>query len=325
LAQADVVLVFGAQLDLQQTGFNYREYAPQARLVHIVPSQTELDRAGPPSHIKLLASPDAALAALLPGIQWEDEGAWGDYVREVRALVPVLEPANVSGPGYINSFRFLGNLSRATQPSDVLALCSSGGTFTGSLQSYEVASGQLATTSAAHASMGYGVATAIGAAFADRSRRVVLTEGEGGFAQNLQELAIIKRFALPIKIFLLENQGYASIRATQKKFFNGAYLGCDPETGLGFPDWVKLFDAYDIPCRFLREDEAEEGALRTLLNDRPGPEAWVVRVDPNQPNWPAVSTVLSADGSLTSSPLYDMLPKLSDDMLARVGRYLPGR
>jgi acetolactate synthase-1/2/3 large subunit len=236
-----------------------------------------------------------------------------------------LEPANTNAPGFVNSFRFLNNLSRATQASDVLALCSSGGTFTGSLQNYEIATGQLATTSAAHASMGYGLATAIGAAFADASRRVVLTEGEGGFSQNLQELAIIKRFSLPIKIFLFENQGYASIRATQKKFFNGAYLGCDPETGLGFPNWEKLFDAYDIPCRYLTEEESTECYLGKLLNERIGPEAWVIRIDPNQPNWPAVSTVLAANGSLTSSPIYDMNPKLSDEIMSRVGRYLPDR
>jgi acetolactate synthase-1/2/3 large subunit len=173
--------------------------------------------------------------------------------------------------------------------------------------------------------MGYGLATAIGAAFADASRRVVLTEGEGGFSQNLQELAIIKRFSLPIKIFLFENQGYASIRATQKKFFNGAYLGCDPETGLGFPNWEKLFDAYDIPCRYLTEEESTECNLGKLLNERIGPEAWVIRIDPNQPNWPAVSTVLAANGSLTSSPIYDMNPKLSDEIMSRVGRYLPDR
>jgi acetolactate synthase-1/2/3 large subunit len=325
LAQADVILAFGVQLDFQQTGFNYLEYAPQAQLVHVFPSQHELNRMGPPTASKVLATPDAALAAVLPNLQWKDQDGWGSFVQEVRSLVPPLEPANTSAPGYINSFVFLGNLSRATRPSDVLALCSSGGTFTGALQNFEVAPGQLATTSSAHASMGYGLATAIGAAFADRSQRVVLTEGEGGFSQNLQELAMVKRFSLPIKIFLFENAGYASIRATQKKFFNGDYLGCDPETGLGFPDWEKLFGAYDIPCRFLREDEAGEDALRELLENRPGPEAWVVRVDPNQPNWPAVSTVLSPDGSLTSSPLYDMLPQLPDELLARVGRYLSGR
>jgi acetolactate synthase-1/2/3 large subunit len=325
LAQADLVLAFGAQLDLQQTGFNYSEYAPQAQLVHIFPSQTELDRISPPACAKVLASPDAALCALSPVIQWTDQDGWGDYVREVRALVPSLELANTSEPGYVNSFRFLQNLSRATYASDVLALCSSGGTFTGSLQNYEVAPRQLATTSAAHASMGYGLATAIGAAFSDRSRRVVLTEGEGGFSQNLQELAVLKRFSLPIKIFLLENQGYASIRSTQKKFFNGAYLGCDPETGLGFPNWEKLFEAYDIPCRFLLPQETEEAHLRKLLDQHVGPEAWVVRIDPDQSNWPAVSTILSASGSLTSSPIYDMLPKLPEEVMARVGRYLPNR
>jgi acetolactate synthase-1/2/3 large subunit len=325
VAQADTVLAFGMQLDLQQTGFNYLEYAPQAQLVHVFPSPTELDRKGPPAYRKVLASPDAALSALLPGLQWKDEDEWGSYVRDVRALVPSLELANTNGSGFINSFRFLKNLSCATQPSDLLALCSSGGTFTGALQNYEVAPGQIATTSAAHASMGYGLATAIGAAFADRSRRVVLTEGEGGFSQNLQELAIIKRFSLSIKIFLLENAGYASIRATQRKFFNGAYLGCDPQTGLDFPDWERLFSAYDIPCRFLRVDETGVNDLRELLSNRPGPEAWIVSVDPNQPNWPAVSTVLSSDGTMTSSPLYDMLPKLPDELLVRVGRYLPCR
>ncbi len=325
LAQADVILAFGVQLDLQQTGFNYLEYAPQAQLIHVFPSQTELDRVGPPAQRKILASPDAALTALLPGLLWEDVDDWGDYVRDVRALVPSLEPANTNRPGFINSFFFLKNLSRATQPSDLLALCSSGGTFTGALQNYEVAPGQIATTSAAHASMGYGLATAVGAAFTDRSRRVVLTEGEGGFAQNLQELAVVTRYSLPIKIFLLENAGYASIRATQKKFFNGAYIGCDPETGLAFPDWEKLFGAYDIPCRFLREDEVGEDTLHELLENRSGPEAWIVQVDPNQPNWPAVTTVLSTNGSLISSPLYDMLPKLPDELLARVGRYLPRR
>jgi acetolactate synthase-1/2/3 large subunit len=323
LAQADVILAFGAQLDLQQTGFNYTAFAPQSKLVHVFPSQHELDRLGPNAVRKVLASADAALNALLPKIQWKDLDKWGLYVREVRNLVPSLEPANSCSSEYINSFVFFRNLSRATKPADVLALCSSGGSFTGALQNYEVAPKQIATTSAAHASMGFGLATAIGAAFADKTRRVVLTEGEGGFSQNLQELAIVKRFALPIKIFLIENNGYASIRATQKKFFNGAYLGCDSDTGLGFPDWEKLFSAYDIPCRFLDPDEVDEDSLRALMDMRSGPQAWIVSVDPDQPNWPAVSSVLASDGSMTSSPLYDMLPKLSNELLTHVGRYLP--
>ena len=96
---------------------------------------------------------------------------------------------------------------------------------------------------------------------------------------------------------------------------------------LGLPSlhsghWEKLFAAYDIPCRFIRQDENEVDALRQMLSEHHGPQAWIVQVDPQQPNWPAVSTTLTADGSLTSKPLYDMLPKLSEELLARVGRYL---
>ncbi len=323
LAQADFVLVLGAQLDLQQTGFNYQAYAPQARLVHVFPSAQELSRVGPAAMQKILASPDWVLDRLTDAIEWRDVDGWGDYVRQTRALVPSSEAANVSRVGYVNSFAFLESLSRSSQASDVMALCSSGGTFTGALQNYQMAPNQIATTSAAHASMGYGLATAIGASFADRSRRVILTEGEGGFSQNLQELAMVKRFALPIKIFLFDNSGYASIRATQRKFFNGAYLGCDSETGLGFPDWEKLFAAYDIPCRYLQEDEASPETLRQLMGKHAGPEAWIVSVDPEQPNWPAVSSMIAPDGSMISSPIYDMLPKLPDALLVEVGRFLP--
>lgn len=323
IAQADLVIAVGAQLDLQQTGFNYAEYAPQANLVHVFPSNAELRRVGPLAFLKVLATPDLFLDTVLRRICWVDHYGWGDYVREVRATLPSIELANTCKEEYVSSFRFLANLSKATAPTDILALCSSGGTFTGALQNYELGCRQIATTSAAHASMGYGLATAIGAAFANQGRRVVLTEGEGGFCQNLQELAIIKRYSLPIKIFIIDNQGYASIRATQKKFFGGHYLGCDPKTGLGFPDWIKLFNAYDIPCRFLEQGECETGMLQAVLEHRTGPEAWIVRVDPDQTNWPSVATSLSIDGTLKSRPLYDMLPRLSDETLSIVGRYLP--
>jgi acetolactate synthase-1/2/3 large subunit len=323
VAQADFLLVIGAQLDLQQTGFNYQEYAPNAKIVHIFPSQAELDRVGPEAFLKLKCSPDRFLEILAPLIRWKDTDEWGKYVQDIRSSVPTIEPSNTHREEFINSFLMLKNLSLATRKSDILAMCSSGGTFTGALQNFEIAPGQLATTSAAHASMGYGLATAIGAAFSDRSKRVILTEGEGGFSQNLQELAVVSRFKLPLKIFIFDNNGYASIRATQKKFFNGDYLGCDPETGLGFPDWVKLFNAYDIPCRYMKSEENNKDDLKLLMENCVGPEAWIISVDPLQPNWPAVSTVISHDGQMRSSPLYDMLPKLSSELSECVGRYLP--
>ena len=249
LAQADVIIVLGAQLDLQQTGFNWQEYAPRARLYQVYPDAAELGKGHPILAGAVNAPPDAVFRALLPMAKWQDREHWGDYVRSVRILLPVLEPANQAAPGQISSFQFLHNLSRAARPDDVLALCSSGGTFTGALQVYDTALRQYATLSPALASMGYGLATAVGAAFARPGQRVILTEGDGGFAQNLQELSIVRRHNLPIKIFILDNGGYASIRSTQRKYFGGTYVGCDEATGLGFPRWVELFRAFGIPAQ----------------------------------------------------------------------------
>ncbi|HEY0865566.1 MAG TPA: thiamine pyrophosphate-dependent enzyme [Lacunisphaera sp.] len=322
VAQADVIVVLGAQLDLQQTGFNWQEYAPQARLFQVFPAAEELTKGHPVLAGAVNAPPDDVLAALLPRVAWNDTEQWGDYVRKLRELVPALETANTNGPQYVSPFLLFRNLSLATRPEDVLALCSSGGTFTGALQSYEVAPRQYATVSPALASMGWGLATAIGAALARPGRRVILAEGDGGFAQNLQELALVRRQNLPIKIFLSENHGYGSIRATQRKFFNGAYVGCDEETGLGFPDWVALFQAYGVPARRLGPDEATPEVLARLIAE-PGPGAWIVPIDPEQSNWPAVSSRILPDGKMVSNPLYRMLPPLPPGVEAQVSKYLP--
>ena len=185
----------------------------------------------------------------------------------------------------------------------------------------EVKPCQYVTTSPAFASMGYGLATAIGAAMARPDQRIIHTEGDGGFSQNLQELAIIRGNNLPVKIFLFANGGYASIRATQRKFFGGAYVGCDELTGLFFPDWLSLFAAYRIPARFLGADEATSECIAKLI-DSPGPEAWIVSVDPEQPNWPAVSSRLMPDGQMISTPLSNLLPPLDEEVSVQVTKYL---
>jgi acetolactate synthase-1/2/3 large subunit len=323
LAQADLVIVCGAQLDLQQTGFDVDNFAPNAQLFQIFPSPGELNKPKPRLAGGINADPDTMLKILITKLADKDATEWLDYAVELRRLVPVLEPANRVADGYVLSFAFLQRLSMASNPEDLLAMCSSGGTFTGALQMYHIKPRQYASTSAAFASMGYGLGTAIGMSFAWPGRRVIATEGDGGFSQNLQELAMVRRFNLPIKFFLLQNDGYASIRATQRKFFNGAYVGCDPATGLGFPDWVGLFNAYGIPCSKLTPEQTSIENLSSLLNQTEGPEAFVVPIDPEQTNWPAVSSRMLPDGRLISAPIYDMLPQLPAEVQCQVTRYLP--
>ena len=322
VAQADLIVAFGAQLDLQQTGFNWKEFAPIAKILQVYPCEAELSKGHPLIAAGFAANPDAVFCETLLRAGWKDRDGWGQYVQRIRQLVPVLEPANETGASEGSAFQFLHELSKATRPDDILAMCSSGGTFTGALQVYEVAKGQIATTSPAFASMGWGLATAIGAAFSRPGKRVVLSEGDGGFSQNLQELALVRRHNLPIKMFIMANRGYASIRATQRKFFGGAYVGCDESTGLGFPDWERLFTAYAIPAARLAPHDRSHERLAELI-EGPGPAAWIVDVDPEQPNFPTVTSRILADGSMESNPLWHQEPRLPSQVAYEVSRYLP--
>ncbi|MCE2692999.1 MAG: thiamine pyrophosphate-binding protein [Verrucomicrobiaceae bacterium] len=322
IAQADVILAFGTPLDLQQTGFNWKEYTPNGELYQVYPCLHELNKGHPTLAGTVHADPNILLKEILPLVQWRDQDNWLAYVQSTRRLLPVIEPANLLQNEYPSPFVVLNQLSLASQANDVLAIASSSAAFTGALQTYEIKQQQYATYSAAFASMGYGLATSVGAAFARPGQRVILIEGDGGFSQNLQELAMLKVNNLPIKIFLFDNLGYGSIRATQRKFFSGAYVGCDTQTGLGFPDWIKLFAAYDIPARYLRPDEITVANLSELMQGEE-PEAWIISIDPEQPNWPAVSSRILPDGSIVSNPLYQMLPTIEEPVAAAVSKYIP--
>jgi len=167
------------------------------------------------------------------------------------------------------------------------------------------------------ASMGYGLSGAIGAAFAGRGRRTVLIEGDGGFMQNSQELATVAVNRLPVKIFLFSNEGYASIRMTQRGYFDGAYLGCDTRTGLGFPDWELLFRAYGIPMLQLSSDGLATPGFAELF-EADGPACFVVPVDPEQTYFPKITSRVTATGSMESNPLDRMTPELPDEVLGRL-------
>jgi len=322
LAQSDLIFAFGAQLDLQQTGFNVSSYAPNAKIVQLFPSEAELSKPGPPNRIGINIDVNEAFGNVLTRLDVAKSKEWLEYVQSIRKQYPTLEPENKITSNGMTPFEFLHKLSLATDNNDVLALSSSGIAFTAALQMYELKRRQIASVSCAFASMGYGLATAIGLSFANREKRVLLVEGDGSFSQNLQELAIVSRNKLNIRIFIFDNGGYASIRATQKKFFNGEYVGCDESTGLGFPDWEILFKAYGIPCETIVRDDLEEEDIGQLLNRPEGPHGFIVKVDPDGRSWPLVRTVLSSDGKLSTAPLFDMAPRITEEERKVFGKYI---
>ena len=198
---------------------------------------------------------------------------------------------------------------------------SSGGANTVMQQAFQVKQGQRAFNSGGLASMGYGLCGAIGAAFAANGRRTILVEGDGGFTQNLQELGTVSANHLNLKIFLFDNNGYASIRMTQKNYFGGHYVGCDRETGLGIPNWEHLFAAYGIPVMPIGVGYQEDESFLRLFEST-GPAAFLVKIDPNQTYFPKISSRVGPDGAMESNPLHLMSPELPAEVSAKVFRYL---
>ena len=320
VAQADVLVVLGSRLGLQQTGFNWREWARQATVVQVDIDRSELEKGHPRVDHSICADANELLIELCAR-DYPRFDPWVDHVRKVRSLLPLDEPWNETGDGFVDPYRFYLSLSELTRADDIVIPCSSGGANSVGMQAFNPTFGQVVITDKGLASMGYGLSGAIGAALAWPERRTIVVEGDGGFIQNLQELATVAVNDLNLKIFIFANDGYGSIRMTQKNYFDGAYLGCDTATGLGFPEWEPLFRSFGIPIMTLDASGLAGDRVREVL-DRRGPHGFIVPVDPMQTYWPKITSWITATGSMESQPLHRMSPDLPEDLEHDVFRYV---
>lgn len=317
--QSDLLIALGTRLGYQQSGFNWQEFVPTGEVVHVDIDDRELTKGHPRTAWPICADANALLEALLERDLGE-HGEWLAYCRQVRRDVPLLE-ANNTGPGFLSPYAVATTLGELSTPNDIVIPCSSGGAFTVMMQAFEMQSGQRMVTNKGLASMGYGLSGAIGAAIAS-GRRTILVEGDGGFSQNLQEIGTAAVNDLDLKIFIFDDNGYASIRSVQVNYFQGRYVGCDRATGLGLPDWSRLFDVWDVPCMTLADGFESDPTFLDRFNGR-GVQAFIVPVDPQQTYFPRITSRMVEGGGMVSNPLHRMTPPLPDETLARVGAWLP--
>jgi acetolactate synthase I/II/III large subunit len=327
MQQSDVLLALGTRLGLQQTGFNWQQFIPLGQVIQVDCDPAELAKGHPNVAMPVCGDANQVLEFVANQTGSPNYEEWVSFCRSVRSVIPPNDPTNHTGEGFISPYDFCLNLSDLCTAEDVIVPCSSGSANTVMMQTFRVKRGQRVFNDKGLAAMGYGLSGAIGAAFAagsgggQKSRRTFLVEGDGGFIQNLQELGTVSVNKLNLKIFIFDDNGYASIRMTQKNYFGGRYVGCDTETGLGIPRWDQLFAAYDIPLRTLRPGFESEAGFLDALND-PGPAAFLVKIDPQQTYFPKISSRVTASGGMESNPLHFMTPDLDEETAAQVFRYL---
>jgi acetolactate synthase-1/2/3 large subunit len=235
---------------------------------------------------------------------------WLEWGRERRQRHPVVTAAQRASE-IINPYHFLDTLFRHLDGDDVI-VCGDGAACVVTFQVAQIQRGQRLFTNAGSASMGYDLPAAIGAAVARNGKRVICIAGDGSVQLNLQELQTIVHHRLPITIFVLDNGGYQSIRQTQSSYF-GRLVGESPQSGVSFPDMVKIAEAYGIPASRL-EGADFESRLDAVLGVA-GPSLCQVILDPAQTFEPKLSSRQLPDGRMVSSPLEDMYPFLSREEL----------
>ncbi len=315
---ADLLLILGARLTVRQVGYNWRSFAPRAFKVVVDIDPAEFRR--PIVHIDQPIEADAGefLAALGEALSLTDyrsgrHAAWLAWCRDLGVRYPPVRPEQRPAEPPINPYQFMECLFDHLAPDDVV-VC---GDATATIVAYQTARiqrGQRLISNSGSASMGYDLPGAIGAAVARGGRRVVCLAGDGSLQQNIQELQTVRHHGLPVKLFVLDNGGYLSIRTTQDNFF-GATIGSGPHDGVSFPDYVAVASAYGLPARQVKDPGELDGAIRWVLESG-GPAMCHVQLDPNQLFEPRVKSRALPDGSLVSPALEDMYPFLDRDELA---------
>jgi acetolactate synthase-1/2/3 large subunit len=219
-----------------------------------------------------------------------------------------VSPASTARNAFVDSYTFMDVLSRHTKSTDTI-VTGNGLDAVCAYQAYRVSAGQRLLMTG-WGSMGWDLPLAIGACIGNRNERVVLITGDGSIMWNIAELQMIHCYELPIKIFIFNNNGYSSIRATQDNFFHSRYVGADPESGVMNPNFKLLAAAFNIAYTHKLDGHCDVAdCISSFLNDD-RPAICEVMISPQQTVEPKASAFRRPDGSFESRPLEDMAPFL---------------
>jgi acetolactate synthase-1/2/3 large subunit len=316
IQNCDFLLSIGARLDRVVTGFSPEGFARGARKAMVDIDPTELKKMGSTIHFPVCADAGEFMREMLAqasNIEKKARCAWKQRCADWRTRYPLVLPEHKVSDGRVSVYNFAEVMSGILDEGD---FCISGSSGTGIelfLLAFRTKRRQRIFHTTALGAMGFGIPAALGAGIigaADGARRnIICVDGDGGFQFNIQELETINRLQLPIKFFVLDNEGYGSIRASQTAFFGGCSIGCDSTTGQTLPDVRRVAEAYGISTAVISDQRDLVADIRRVLA-MPGPVVCDVHIVLDEVRQPRLSSVQRPDGSFVSKPLEDLWPFL---------------
>lgn len=315
IQNSDLVLSLGSRLSIRQVGYNYTTWAREAYTIVVDVDGEELKK--PTLHVDMPVCADVKdvmrmLNEELGGETLETEKFWLEKCAHWKKEYPVVLPKHYEQKGLVNVYAFIREVSRVL-PENAVTVVGNGSACVVGSHGYVIKKGQRFIINSAVASMGYDLPAAIGACVAEGGTDIVCLSGDGSIQMNLQELQTIRTNRLPVKIFVINNNGYHSIRQTQTNFFVEPYVGIGPQShDLEFPDMEKIAYAYGYPYfRCESNDKLPETIRRALAQE--GAVICEIVVSTDQNFEPKSATKRLEDGTLVSPPLEDLAPFLDRD------------
>ncbi len=311
IQNSDLLFTLGSRLGVRQVTYLYKAFARSAYKIAVDIDRYELEKPTIFPDMKVHCDAKILLGELARQLRNKPiapKHEWIEWCTIRRQRYPSVLPEYREGTEHVNSYYFIEVLSRLMSPTDVIVL-GDGTANTCTFQAISLKKGQRLFTNSGCASMGYDLPAAIGACFASGKKQVICIAGDGSIHMNIQELQTIVHHKLPIKIFVLSNDGYLAIRSTQDAYFAGRYVASDSSSGVTLPDFVKVAQAYGLSTCSIRNHEGMDQIIQSVLAHS-GPILCNINMSPSQTLYPKLASEIRPDGTMVSKPLEDMFPFL---------------
>jgi len=297
LGECDFLLTVGSRLYVRQTGYNFEGFAKQAYKVHIDVDENELNKPTLFTDLKIHSDAKEFLKVLDSQNLPETNTSWlNECIKWYYE--PTVLPKHRNKTEYASHYAFIEQLHKVF-PQDHHIVTSDGSANVVTMQVMKLKGNQRLITNTGCAPMGYGLPAALGAA---TNHKIVCIEGDGSLHLNIHELQTMKHYNLPIKLILLNNDGYTSIKISQKAFFNGRFVASEKSSGVSFPNFEKLIKAYDLPYYNIKNNQSIHPTLEEFLSYE-GPAVLEVFTDPEEFHEPKVVAKLGEDGKFIPGEL----------------------
>ena len=312
---SDLVFSVGNRLSIRQVGFNYKTWAREAFVIANDIDENELKK--PTLHVEMPVWADAKdllekLDAALPDDKLFNNGSWLERCQNWKSKYPVVQEKHFAQKGKVNVYAFIKALSERLPEGQITVVGNGSACVVGS-QAYVIKKDQRFIINSGVAAMGYDLPAAIGACVSCGKKDLINVTGDGSLQMNIQELETISYHKLPIKLFVINNDGYHSIRQTQSNYFAEPKVGIGKDSGdLGFPKLEKLIPAYDLPYYKIDDNQKMPEELDRILAQK-APFVCEVFVDTEQNFEPKVAAKKLPDGTMVSATLENMSPFLPED------------